>query len=151
MNEQTGEPLLFIEGKAIPSAEAYYAAFHRKRMAEHQDAFSNKGVEAIRFSIIMLENGPPEGERSIASANKNYLREQGIAEEETRSLNSLQRDFRKHRHYRLNEEGEVFFQGKKIIGYEQYYQAMVGVLSSLPPNPKVDTVKSKVQQIYQPI
>jgi hypothetical protein len=28
---------------------------------------------------------------------------------------------------------------------------MVGVLSSLPPNPKVDTVKSKVQQIYQPI
>jgi hypothetical protein len=140
---------LRIGNKATPSAEAYYDEFFKKEFNLKQSVFSKKGIEAIKYALFVLEQEKKNEIKKACTHYKDYMVENNVSKDETRSWGSLRDDFIAEKNYKV--VGDVlYYKSQIIVGMEDYYDRIIDVVKNIPDNvnPSEESFKKRVQALY---
>jgi hypothetical protein len=119
-------------------------------------------VAAIRFAVQVLEqwhaNNPNSTDLdTLKPDHDEYMKQNGVLAFETRAWPPIRENFsnavikKKNtpRYYTLNDDGQVCFKGKLVIGWEDYHGTIVKVIRSIEePDRNKERIEKRVKECY---
>jgi hypothetical protein len=107
-------------------------------------ALNSAGVDHVKYGIHLVATNQPNASVLYEKFGKT------LPSSDTRMWNTVWRDQTKKKspNYTIDEEGQLCFQGRPVIAWENFHQEILDVVASLPPNPSEDMVKDRVKEVH---